>query len=68
MDNLAEAEKLDQLLTKFPRLSSENQQYITGLIKGLKHAQKAAPSFEAPSFEASSFEDGIKVVKQGCKN
>jgi hypothetical protein len=39
MDDLAEAEKLDQLLAKFPRLSVENQQYITGLIKGLKHAQ-----------------------------
>ncbi|MDR1445041.1 MAG: hypothetical protein LBI94_09215 [Treponema sp.] len=42
MNNAAEAEKLDQLLTKFPRLSIENQQYITGLIKGLKHAQKTA--------------------------
>jgi hypothetical protein len=41
MDNLAEAEKLDQLLIKFPRLSIENQKYITGLIKGLKHAQKS---------------------------
>jgi hypothetical protein len=36
----AETEKLNQLLAKFPRLSVENQQYITGLIKGLKHAQK----------------------------
>jgi hypothetical protein len=42
MDKAAEAEKLDQLLVKFPRLSAENQQYITGLIKGLKHAQKTA--------------------------
>ncbi|MDR2135679.1 MAG: hypothetical protein LBO76_03595 [Treponema sp.] len=41
MDKAAEAEKLDQLLAKFPRLSIENQQYITGLIRGLKHAQKA---------------------------
>jgi hypothetical protein len=41
MDDTAEAEKLDQLLAKFPQLSAENQQYITGLIKGLKHAQNA---------------------------
>jgi hypothetical protein len=40
VDATAEAEKLDQLLAKFPRLSAENQQYIAGLIHGLKHAQK----------------------------
>jgi hypothetical protein len=49
MDNTADAEKLDQLLAKFPRLSVENQQYITGLIKGLKHAQKTAACETGPA-------------------
>jgi hypothetical protein len=57
MDNVAETEKLDQLLTKFPRLSIENQQYITGLIKGLKHAQKTAP--------AAAPESGVTVAERG---
>jgi hypothetical protein len=57
MDNLVEAEKLDQLLSKFPRLSIENQQYITGLIKGLKHAQKT-PAAAVP-------ESGVKIAERG---
>jgi hypothetical protein len=57
MDNVAETEILDQLLTKFPRLSIENQQYITGLIKGLKHAQKTVP--------AAAPESGVTVAERG---
>ncbi|MDR3147799.1 MAG: hypothetical protein LBU00_05415 [Treponema sp.] len=57
MDKSAETEKLDQLLEKFPRLSVENQQYITGLIKGLKHAQKAAGEDNNPPAAGETRQD-----------
>ena len=50
LEHMRNNSKLEHLQVFFPKLTESNQQYVLGLVEGLKHAQgKEPPAVQKPN-------------------